>query len=119
MASSQPYQRADVIAHPAPFKNRKTDRYFVVLSDPAHPFHGEEYLVVALTSTERSAAIELGDDDWRFGGPPGDSFASPWYVLTVKHADISGAQGSLTDPAVDDIAAASASYLGMKTGASG
>jgi mRNA interferase MazF len=113
VTSDQPFQRADVVKHPAPFKNPPNHRYFVVLSDDTHPFHGEEYAVVALTSKQRPEAIEIGSDDWRFGGPPGDSYASPWYVFTIKHADISNAQGSVTDAMADTIATETASFLGV------
>lgn len=113
MTSSDPFQRADVVKHPAPFKNPPNYRYFLILSNHGHPFHGEEYAVVALTSKRRPEAIEIESDDWRFGGPPGDSFASPWYVFTIKHADISGAQGSVTDSIADTIANEATSYLGV------
>jgi len=113
VTSSQPYQRADIVAHPAPFKNPPKHRYFVILSDDSHPFHGEEYAVVALTSKQRPEAIEIEDDDWRFGAPRGDSYASPWYVFTIKHADISNPQGSITDQKANEIAQEAASYLGV------
>jgi hypothetical protein len=113
VASSQPFQRADVVKHPAPFKNPPAHRYFLVVSDSSHPFHGEEYAVVALTSKRRPEAIEITDDDWLFGGPPGDSYASPWYLFTIKHADISNAQGSVTEEIADTIATEASSYLGI------
>lgn len=113
VTSSKPFQRADVVKHPAPFKNPPNHRYFLVLSDDSHPFHGEEYAVVALTSKQRPEAVEITDDDWRFGGPPGESYASPWYVFTIKHADISTAQGSVTDSMADSVADEARSYLGL------
>lgn len=112
MNSSARFQRADVVRHPAPFKDPPNYRYFLVLSDDSHPFHGEEYAVVALTSKQRPEAIEIGADDWLFGGPPGDSYASPWYVFTIKHADISNAQGSVTDAMANAIAREASSHLG-------
>lgn len=111
--SNKPFQRADVVKHPAPFKNPPKHRYFLVLSDDSHPFHGEEYAVVALTSKQRPEAIEIAHDDWRFGGPSGDSYVSPWYVLTIKHADVSNAQGSVTDSIADTVANEASSYLGV------
>lgn len=113
VGSSNPFQRADVVKHPAPFKNPPKHRYFLILSDQTHPFHGEEYAVVALTSTQRPEAIEIPDSEWRFGGPPGESYASPWYVFTIKHADITNPQGSVTDSLTDTIASEAASYLGV------
>lgn len=112
MTSDSPFQRGDVVKHPAPFKSPPRHRFFLVLSDDSHPFHGEEYAVVALTSKQRPEAVEIAADDWRFGGPPGESYASPWYVFTVKHADITNPQGSVTDEITDRIAAEASSYLG-------
>jgi len=112
VTSDQPFQRADVVKHPAPFKQPPNHRFFVILSDSSHPFHGEEYAVTALTSTKRPEAIELDDSDWRFGGPAGDSYASPWYLFTIKHADSTNAQGSLTTQATDEIATATARFWG-------
>lgn len=113
VGSKKPFQRADVVKHPAPFKNPPKHRYFLVLRDDSHPFHGEEYAVVALTSKERPEAIEVEADDWRFGSPRGDSYASPWYVFTIKHEDIDSPQGSVTDAMADEIATEASSYLGV------
>ncbi|QIO25127.1 hypothetical protein [Haloarcula sp. JP-L23] len=113
MTSNQPFQRGDVVKHPAPFKQPPRHRFFLILSEPSHPFHGQEYSVVALTSKQRPDAVEIEDNDWRFGGPSGDSYASPWYVFTIKHGDIVNAQGSLTDQKTDEIAKDAASYLGV------
>lgn len=113
VVSNKPFQRADVVKHPAPFKNPPKKRYFAILSDNSHPFHGQEYAVVALTSKQRPDAIEIKNSDWRFGKPPGDSYASPWYVFTIKHSDILGPQGSITDSKADEIAAETASFLGV------
>jgi hypothetical protein len=44
-----PYRRSDVVWHPAPF--RDGGRPYVVLSDHDHPFYGEEYVVVGVTTT--------------------------------------------------------------------
>jgi hypothetical protein len=57
--------------------------------------------------------LDLDDSDWRFGQPQGDSYASPWYVLTIKHDDIVNPQGSLTDAVTDEIAKNAAEYLGF------
>jgi hypothetical protein len=113
VTTSQPFQRADVVRHPAPFKNPPTKRYFLILSDSSHPFHGEEYAVVALTSQQRPEAIEIATSDWRFGAPSGDSYASPWYLFTIKHSDIANPQGSVTDEKADEIAKEAASYIGV------
>ena len=77
-----PYERGDVIWHPAPF--RDGGRPYVVLSDDDHPFYGEEYAVVGVTTTERERGVALTSEAWNEGGAPKPSWASPWYVLTIN-----------------------------------
>jgi mRNA-degrading endonuclease toxin of MazEF toxin-antitoxin module len=108
-----PYKRGDVVWHPAPF--RDGGRPFVVLSDDDHPFYGEEYVVVGVTTTERARAVPLTPDAWAEGGAPTASWASPWYLLTVKHATITDRLGRLTRGAADDIATAVARLVGVDT----
>lgn len=94
--SSGPYQRGDIVWHPTPFKQTPKERPFLILSDDSHPFHGSEYAVVGLTRTNRPPAIKPQNSDWRVGNPETDSFISPWYVFTIKHADIKRPKGALT-----------------------
>lgn len=108
-----PYRRGDVVWHPAPF--RDGGRPYVVLSDDTHPFYGEEYVVVGVTTTERERAVALAPETWTEGGAPKQSWVSPWYVLTVKHATITDRLGRLTLEATDRIASALTSLVGVDT----
>ncbi len=108
-----PYERGDVVWHPAPF--RDGGRPYVVLSDDDHPFYGEEYVVVGVTTTERERAVALTSGTWAEGGAPKPSWASPWDVLTVKDATISDRLGWLTRETTDEIATAVARLIGVKT----
>lgn len=109
-----PFQRGDVVWHPAPFKKPSGERPFLVLSDSSHPFHGAEYAVVGLTRTDRPPAIELDRSAWAAGDPGGDSYASPWYLFTIKHADVTRPKGALTDATTDEVATAVAAMLGVR-----
>lgn len=111
--SGEAFQRGDVVWHPAPFKRPPKERPFLVLSDSSHPFQGSEYAVVGLTRKDRPPAIELDDSAWEVGNPGGESYVSPWYVFTIKHADVLRAKGSLTTPATDRVARAVASMIGV------
>lgn len=106
-----PYRRGDVVWHPAPF--RDGGRPYVVLSDDTHPFYGEEYVVVGVTTTERERAVELTPERWAEGGAPTKSWASPWYVLTVKHGTVTERLGGLTSDATNRIASAVARLVGV------
>lgn len=108
-----PYKRGDVVWHPAPF--RDGGRPYVVLSDDGHPFYGEEYVVVGVTTTERERAVALTPERWAEGGPPKSSWASPWYVLTVKDVTITDRLGRLTAETTNEIATAVARLVGVKT----
>lgn len=107
-----PFQRGDVIWHPAPFKSPPKERPFLILSDSSHPFHGSEYAVVGLTRSDRSQAVELDQSAWKMGDPGGESYASPWYVFTIRHADIIRPKGALTTAATNQVANAVAAMIG-------
>lgn len=111
--SDEPFLRGDVVWHPAPFKPPPRERPFLVLSDEGtHPFHGAEYAVVGLTTSARPPAIRLDNRVWSTGAP-GDSFASPWYLFTIKHDDINRPKGALNQDATDAVATAVASTVGV------
>jgi hypothetical protein len=50
---------------------------------------------------------------WAEGGAPKLSWASPWYVLTVKDATITDRLGRLTAETTDEIATAVARLVGV------
>lgn len=106
-----PFERGHVVWHDGLF--RDAGRPWVVLSDDRHPFHGEEYLVAGITTSEREGAVPLTADAWSVGGLPEPSYASPWFVSTLKHARIDRGVGALTDAVVRTIVAATAGYLGL------
>lgn len=108
--AERPFSRGHVVWHDGLF--RDAGRPWIVLSDHRHPFHGEEYLVAGVTTTERDGAIPLPDGAWAVGGLPRRSFASPWFLSTLKHARIDRGVGALTDGAVGEIVAEAARYLG-------
>lgn len=70
--------------------------------------------VVGLTRTDRPPAIELDETSWSVGTPGGDSFVSPWYVFTIKHADVSRPKGALTAEATNRVTAVVGSMLGVE-----
>ena len=106
-----PYERGDVVWPPAPF--RDGGRPYIVLSDQQHPFYGEEYIVVGVTTTERTNAVELTPDAWAEGGAPKRSWASPWYTMTLKHATITDRLGQLTSDTTDRVASEIARLIGV------
>ena len=106
---SDPFDRGHVVWHDGLF--RGSDRPWLVVSDDEHPFHGEEYLVVGITTTERDDAIELRDEDWVVGRLPDQSFASPWFLTTIKHTSIRRGVGELNPSLVEEVVTEATRYL--------
>ena len=44
------YERGDVVEASDPFTEEKPSRPFVIINTEAHPFHGEQYVAVTLTT---------------------------------------------------------------------
>lgn len=89
-------------------------RPYVCLSDDSHPFHDEEALYAAVTTTRRAVAIPLGDDDFLSGGLPRESYVNPWTVVVIRHADIVTEEGRLVEATTQKIAEEAAGYLGVR-----
>lgn len=111
----------DVVWHEAPFKapssgGNQPDRPWLIISNNNHPFHGNEYTVLGMTTNSRSQGIRVQQNDWNDGGTSKTSFISLWFAMTLKHSDINyriGAiQDSLVTTAINDLS----SRLGPKTG---
>ena len=87
-------------------------RPYVCLSTESPPFRDEEAVYAGITTTRRSAAVTLGETDFTRGGLPRESYVNPWILVTIKHADIQGKEGQLTQDAVDTIAREAATHIG-------
>lgn len=106
---SDEFDRGHVVWHDGRF--RGSDRPWLVVSDDAQPFHGEEYLVVGITTTDRDDAIELRGEDWTVGGLPARSFVAPWFITTIRHASIRRGVGELDPSLVEDVLTGATRYL--------
>lgn len=90
---SDPFDRGHVVWHDGPF--RDSGRPWLVLTADRHPFHGEEYLVASITTTERAQTIALASGDWAVGGLPRPSYVAPWFLTTLRHESIDRGVGAL------------------------
>lgn len=111
---SRQYQRGSVVWAQDPFRTGASPRPWLVVSDDTHPFAGQEYLCVLLTTTQRSAAIELTQGDWASGYPGQDSYCNPWVGMTLKSGAIQNKQGALQSGVVDTVATELARYAGVQ-----
>ena len=87
-------------------------RPYVCLSTDDPPFRVEEAVLTVVTTTRRSAAIPLGPTAFTNGRLPRKSYVDPWVLVTIKHADMQGVEGQLTEDTVDKIAREAAIHIG-------
>lgn len=107
------YERGTVVKGPDLFGGHDY-RPYVCVSDDSHPFHDEEALYVAVTTTRRAIAIPLTDDDFVTGGLPYESYVNPWSITSFRHSDIQEQEGILVEETIEKIIQESANYLGIK-----
>ncbi|MBX0297356.1 type II toxin-antitoxin system PemK/MazF family toxin [Haloarcula nitratireducens] len=77
------FERGDVVDGDDPFKGDEDARPWLILSNhDGRPFHGEQYIVVTLTTKSwMDGLIDIPGESWLRGGTPADSRIVPWGVL--------------------------------------
>ena len=105
------YARGAVVKGPDVFGPHE-HRPYVCLSADSPPFRDEEAVYTPVTTTCRSEAIPLADEDFTSGGLPRESYVNPWVLVTIRHADIAGIEGQLSTDTVENIARVAASHIG-------
>lgn len=103
------YAQGAIVVADDPFGNNPK-RPYLLLSNRTVPFHGQEYIAAAVTTTSRSGAIELTSNRIDRGGLPRTSYVSPWTVVTLKHWMITKQPAAVTDGTVDDARKSLMSY---------
>lgn len=102
------FERGDVVYGDDPFKGEEDARPWLVLSNhEGRPFHGEQYIVLTLTSKAwMDGLIDIPEENWIRGGTPAESRIVPWGVQSIDQEDINFWQGRLTGDLVDKSVAA-------------
>lgn len=106
-------ERGAVIEYPAIFAFESYPRPYVIASGDTHPFHGEEYVGLAITTTDLDSAVPIEDAAWVRGGLPKQSYIKPWQPTILKHDDVVDAFGMLRPRTVDRVTAELARILGQ------
>ena len=107
------YDRGDVVKGPD-FFGTSSARPWVCIQEESHPFGKEEGIFVAITTTRRSEAIPLTDEDFISGGLPETSYVNPWTVTTIKHIDIQHREGVLKEETIETIVKDLCGYVGFE-----
>lgn len=106
------FNRGDVVVATDPFHDEESGRPFVIISHPATPFHGEQYIVLALTTrTWHDERVPIADDEWVDGGAPESSSIMPWSANTLKSDWVAFHQGTIAKGLVDRAVAELVDYV--------
>jgi mRNA-degrading endonuclease toxin of MazEF toxin-antitoxin module len=105
-------ERGDVVRSSDPFKlGDDRQRPWLVVSNESHPFDGEQYIAVAISTKDYDDSIPLSADVWEVGGVPRQSFVSPWAVHSPRSEDFVAWQGRVAGSFVDTVVEAVETYL--------
>lgn len=96
------YERGDIVETSDPFTDEKPSRPFLIVNTDAHPFHGDQYVAVTLTTKSwYDETVPLHADDFIEGGVPEKSAIVPWGVVSSGHDDVVDWFGRVEEGPVD------------------
>ena len=108
---SERYRRGEVFWAPDPFNEGANPRPWLVIANESLPYPDEEYFCLALTTSNLPENYHVGES-WVSGGNTNtESFCSPWVAATVKHDEVDGPQGRVTEEFADKMAEECGGYL--------
>jgi len=102
------FERGDVVYGDDPFDGAGNARPWLVLSNhEGRPFHGEQYIVLTLTTKSwMDDLIDIPEEGWLRGGTPDERRIVPWGVQSIDREDIDFWQGRLASDPVDEAGSA-------------
>jgi hypothetical protein len=108
------YERGDIVEASDPFRDDNPSRPFCLISTAEHPFHGEQYVTLTLTTKSwYDETIPVDADDFSEGSVPEKSALVPWGIVSPAHGDITNWFGRLEQPVVDAAVEQLVGYLGQ------
>jgi hypothetical protein len=104
------FRRGSIVVAADPYGHTPR-RPYLVLSDEAHPFAGEQYVAAGITTKEYRLSVSL---EGRFveGGLSERSFVSPWAVVSLRETDIDRAVAIVDQTATRTAAERLARFVG-------
>ncbi|WP_255193372.1 hypothetical protein [Natronobeatus ordinarius] len=89
------HERGVVVVAADPFGHTPRRPYLVVSSED-HPFAGDQYIALGITTQSYAESISLAGA-FEIGALERDSFVSPWAVVSLRDADVDRAIARVTD----------------------
>lgn len=106
------YERGDVVEASDPFDEGKASRPFVIVNTTTHPFAGDQYIALTLTTkTWYDETIPLSEGDFVDRTLPKKSFIVPWSISSPQREGIETYLGQLSAEVVDRAVEAAFEYV--------
>lgn len=83
----------------------------MLIASDGHPFYGEEYTAIPLTTTPRANAVEVLEEHFVEGRLPRRSYATPRNVVTLKHGSITKHAGTISEETVEQLIDRAVAFL--------
>lgn len=101
------HERGDVVWAADPFRESDAGRPWLVVGGSATPFHGDQFICVAITSRGyHEEAVSLQN-----AGLPQESYAMPWSVSTIEAGNITRKVGTVSEEFVTAAAESLTEYV--------
>lgn len=89
------HERGVIVVAADPFGTTPRRPYLIV-SDDSHPFAGNQYIALGITTKEYAESLPIADS-FETGTLNRESFVSPWAVVSLRDVDVDRAVARVTD----------------------
>lgn len=108
------FDRGTIVYADDPFRDDDSGRPWVIINTAEIPFHGDQYIALALTTkTWYDERLPIDEDDLIDGGLPKTGSILPWAVGALGPDEIDRELGTLADAVVDAAVTDLTSYFGV------
>jgi len=106
------YGRGYVVIAADPFGNTPRRPYLIV-SDGTHPFAGQQYIALGISTKQYADSLSLADA-FVEGGLTRESFVSPWAVVSLRANQIERAVAQVSTTLTNTATRHMAGYAGYE-----
>jgi len=106
------YRRGAIVVASDPFGNTPRRPYLVV-SDETHPFAGEQYIALGISTKEYDKSVPLAGA-FVAGTLNQESFVAPWAVVSLRETNIERAVARISKPTVETAVRRMVAFAGYR-----
>ncbi|ELY39157.1 hypothetical protein [Natronorubrum tibetense] len=103
------HERGVIVVATDPFGNTPR-RPYLLISDESHPFVGDQYIALGITTKEYAESVPL-TGAFETGTLNRDSFVSPWAIVSLQDSDVDRAVARVTPELIDTVTDQTMQYI--------